>query len=314
MIETKRECIRSGRRILEGYCELLQTILSGHPDRLPHFLPLQLMFMPTPSPSPTSGPSSTNHHPTSIHRIQTGRGKRPQINSSGGAKAHTKTNPTSEGWGLLLQSKRKNQPYKTGTKMSSFNSIYHPPAPRTPRKARSKGTEGGKKQRSLPVSTPSPESAPRQQQPQRVSRCNQRAGERENGAFVGRSKRNSKRRRKSDTYPHIAGSCTALPCVSVSAYQTRAQAAPGSNGHATGGAGAARAQAQSQRGVPGECGRGAGVRDLGDRLTEERYNACDAALRHDSFEKEGERGCIARAGSAGGVSQRVAKESSNSAE
>lgn len=47
-------------------------------------------------------------------------------------KAHTKTNPTSEGRGLLLLDKQ-NLPY-TGTKMSTFNNIY-PPLSNAPRKA-----------------------------------------------------------------------------------------------------------------------------------------------------------------------------------
>lgn len=56
-------------------------------------------------------------------------------------KALAKTNPTSEGRGLLLLDKQ-NLPY-TGTNMSTFNNIYSP-LPLTPRKVRTVGQVGGK--------------------------------------------------------------------------------------------------------------------------------------------------------------------------
>lgn len=96
----------------------------------------------------------------------------------------------------------------------------------------------------------------------------------------------------SDSYPHIADSCTAhqlrLYTASLAAHARGA----GSNGQATGGAGASGVQwkeGQSSR----MRWRGAGVRDLGDRLTKEKFNTCVADTPHNSpyNDEKGEGAC-----------------------
>lgn len=69
------------------------------------------------------------------------------------------------------------------------------------------------------------------------------------------------------SYPHIAGS--------VTAHDLRLCQAPGRGRRqraSHGRRGASRVRGR----VPGGAGERSGVRDLGDRLTEERYNACGA--------------------------------------
>lgn len=90
------------------------------------------------------------------------------------------------------------------------------------------------------------------------------------------SKEASRRRRKSDTYPHIAGSCTALSCVSALHTGLRTRGA-GVQRASHGRSGRVARVKQVQAEFQDSRWRGAGVRDLGDRLTEERYNACGAA-------------------------------------
>jgi hypothetical protein len=76
-------------------------------------------------------PRTIRHHTTTTTTLHTGRAKATyQLKRR--RKAHAKTNPTSEGRGLLLLDKQ-NLPY-TGTKMSTFNNIY-PPLSNAPRKA-----------------------------------------------------------------------------------------------------------------------------------------------------------------------------------
>lgn len=123
------------------------------------------------------------------------------------------------------------------------------PVARAPREARDTRAVGGKTNARY-------QSARRlrvrqQQQPRRVLRCNQKGRWTGNGPLDD-GRKNSRGRRKSDTYPHIAGSCTALP-ASLRCGAAGAREGPGPTGKPREER-ARRAREHAQSRVPGSAG------------------------------------------------------------
>jgi hypothetical protein len=171
-------------------------------------------------------------------------GQKPQINSRGGASAR-KTNPTSEGRGLLLQSK-KNQPYKQAQKCRlSTASTARVSSPSRKTEAR-----GWQEERTTLVISQHADSESRQQrQPQRVLRCNQRAGGRETDTKKGRKVERAAKERYMSTYCRLVHRTACVSAFDL----VRAQEGPGPTGKPQEER-ARRAFAAGAGGVPGSAG------------------------------------------------------------
>ncbi|KAF1924658.1 uncharacterized protein M421DRAFT_273816 [Didymella exigua CBS 183.55] len=217
----------------------------------------------------TIGTTPPSHRPLQVRQ-------KPK-STRAAAQARAKTNPTSSGRGLLY---KINKTSRTNRRKNVDFQQHLPPVARAPREVRAAGRGRRKDKRSLSVSTPTPSP---------TSNSHGGSCDTTKGPVIGkRTSRGVERAAKErfiSTYCRFVHS-TALRLCTAAYWRARGA---GSNGQATGGAGASRA-----RGAAGEssreCGRGSGVRDLGDRLTEERFNACVAALQHNSLLSRKRRG------------------------
>lgn len=96
----------------------------------------------------------------------------------------------------------------------------------------------------------------------------------------------------SDSYPHIAGSCTAHRCVSNTAALTERARGAGSNGQATGGAGASGAQ---RREVPEYQDALERIRRKGPRGQTDQRKIQRMRRKHTArlaYDDEKTRGCV----------------------
>lgn len=167
-------------------------------------------------------PSAPHHPIPPLPQV----GQKPQINSSGGANAHAKTNPTSSGRGQLLQDKSKTS--RTNRHKNVDFQQHLPPAAQHPSQecyGRAR-TAGGKTRRSLSVSTPTPRVPTSNSRREGLAMQPKRAGGRGNG----RVEKGSRGRRMSDSYPQMAGSMHSTDLRLGTAPRMRAHEGPGPTG------------------------------------------------------------------------------------
>lgn len=276
----KRECIvRSGRgNIHEGELRFATNSPQRTPDCLPHFSSTICAQERLERVYPPSGDQAPHH---SLPTVHTGRAKATnQLKRR--RKAHTKPTPHPRDGDCFY---KINKTSRTNKHKNVDFQQHLPPTSGHPSQGVG-GGDGRRKDITLVISQHANSISP-QQQPQRVLRYNQRAGGKRNG----QSRRESRGRRMSDHIHILPVRAQHTVCVSTLRPDWHARGA-GSNGQATGGAGASHArerEMQSSRCMLERIGR-KGPRGQTDQRKIQRMRRCTPTQL--SYYEEKERGSV----------------------